>query len=190
MKQLCLLLAGLALVTSQAGIGKEVGGVDVPETVTLQGSGEQLVLNGAGIRKKFFVNVYAGALYLPEKNPDAQAILDDTGAASVDMHILHSEISREQIVEGWEDGLRANLDREGLETIRPRLNEFNGMFRAVRKGDVIRIAYHPGTGTEVRINGEWHGAVAGNDFFRALLKIWLGTNPVTKSLKKAMLGQD
>jgi hypothetical protein len=58
----------------------------------------------------------------------------------------------------------------------------------VHKGDVLSIEYTPHRGTEVRINGEWRGAIEGNDFFRALLKIWLGANPVSKSLKQDMLG--
>ena len=138
---------------------------------------------------KFFVSVYVGALYLPEKTGDAQAITADDAAGSVDMHILHSEISKDKIIAGWEDGLKANLDQGELEALRPRLDEFNQLFRAVRKGEIIRIAYLPGSGTEVRINDKWRGVVPGNDFFRALLKIWLGPSPVSKSLKKGMLGQ-
>ena len=52
----------------------------------------------------------------------------------------------------------------------------------------MRIYYRPDTGTEVRINGEWRGAIKGNEFFRALLGIWLGEDPVSKSLKQEMLG--
>ena len=40
----------------------------------------------------------------------------------------------------------------------------------------------------VRINDEWRGAIPGNDFYRALLKIWLGNRPVSDSLKQGMLG--
>ena len=106
------------------------------------------------------------------------------------MHILHSEISREKITAGWKDGLQANLDPQALDAIGTRLDEFNRMFTDVRKGDVIRLAYRPDSGTEVWINSESRGLVAGNDFFRALLRVWLGDKPVTKSLKKAMLGLD
>ncbi|MGB5177609.1 MAG: chalcone isomerase family protein, partial [Gammaproteobacteria bacterium] len=73
---------------------------------------------------------------------------------------------------------------------KPRLDAFNKLFTATKKGDVLSIAYTPEKGTEVRINGEWRGAVEGNDFFRALLKIWLGPNPVDKSLKQDMLGSN
>lgn len=190
MRKLTRLFALCLLVASQHVAGMDVGGIKIPESIVLQGSETSLQLNGAGLRKKIFVSVYVGALYLSAKNTDAESIISDDGPASVDMHILHSEISKDKITAGWEDGLKANLDRSELESIRPQLDQFNQMFGTLRKGDIIRIGYLPGTGTEVRINGEWRGVVPGNDFFRALLKIWLGRSPVTKSLKKAMLGLD
>jgi hypothetical protein len=190
MKKVPGLFAICLMVASQHVAGMDVGGIEVPDSIVLQGSDTTLLLNGAGIRKKFFMNIYVGALYLPAKSAEAETITGDTGPASVDMHILHSEISREKITDGWEDGLRANLEQGELELLRPRLDQFNQMFSAVRKGDRIRIGYLPGTGTEVRINDEWRGVVAGNDFYRALLEVWLGHSPVSKSLKEAMLGRE
>jgi hypothetical protein len=70
------------------------------------------------------------------------------------------------------------------------VDAFNKLFTVLKEGDVLRIDYSPAKGTEVRINDEWRGAVEGNDFFRALLKIWIGSNPISKSLKQDMLGND
>jgi len=41
----------------------EVAGAKIEDTVSV--SNQNLVLNGAGIRKKLFIKVYVGALYLP-----------------------------------------------------------------------------------------------------------------------------
>jgi len=38
------------------------------------------------------------------------------------------------------------------------------------------------------LNGEVQGKVGSVPFARALLKVWLGDNPVDASLKKALLG--
>ena len=47
----------------------------------------------------------------------------------------------------------------------------------------------PGSGTQVSLNGERRGSpIAGEDFYRAILKIWLGEVAVDNSLKKALLG--
>ncbi len=169
---------------------KEIEDVVIPDTLAFNNSDTTLVLNGAGIREKFFLDIYIGALYLQATTPDANAILSDTGPASVLMHILYGEVSKQKITDGWNDGLEANLSDAKLQAIRPKLKKFNSLFQTLRKGDVLRIDYIPETGTEVRINGEWRGAVEGNDFYRSLLKIWIGSHPVSKSLKQGMLGND
>ena len=123
-------------------------------------------------------------------SPTAETILAATGPASVRMHFLYKEVSQEKITDGWNDGLSANLTPAEYAALQPRLEEFNRLFRTVRRGDVISIDYTPVTGTEVRINNELRGAVPGNDFYRALLRVWLGSEPVSDSLKQGMLGND
>ena len=178
------------LIYSLPASAIEIEGVEIPETVSPVDSKTTLILNGAGLREKFFVDVYVGALYLQATTPDARAILSDDGPASVHMHFLYSEISKKKITDGWIEGLDANLSKSELQALQPRVDAFNKLFTVLKKGDVLKIDYSDTKGTEVRINGEWRGAVEGNDFFRALLKIWIGTNPISKSLKQDMLGSN
>jgi len=57
-----VLILGLLVMflVAQSVEAREIAGVTVPETVSI--ADRTLVLNGAGIRKKFFVKVYVGAL--------------------------------------------------------------------------------------------------------------------------------
>jgi hypothetical protein len=190
MRKQTALIAFILLFSCTLANARNIADVDIEDTYIVPGSDATLQLNGAGIREKFFMDIYIGALYLPGATPDAAAILGDNQAASVLMHFLHSEVSKQKIVNGWNDGLRDNLDTEQMAALAPRLERFNNLFHTVHKGDVVRIDYLPESGTNVRINGEWRGAVEGNDFFRALLRIWLGSNPVSESLRQAMLGAE
>ncbi len=52
---------------------------------------------------------------------------------------------------------------------------------------MVNVDYIPGTGTQVGINGESKGAIEGEDFHQATLRIWLGDAPASTGLKKAML---
>ena len=183
------MLLGLTL-SSFTVTAMEIEGVDIADTLSLPNSGPTLVLNGASIREKFFMDIYIGALYLESKTTDAKTILNDTGAASVLMHFLYSEVSKEKLTDAWTDGFESNTSHKTMEAIEERVMMFNKMFRTVHEGDVIRIDYLPDSGTHVRINGEWRGTVEGNDFFRALLAIWLGDRPITKALRKGMLGEE
>ena len=63
MKRTALLLLTILFLSNVVGALK-IGGKSLPDTMTLGDT--ELVLNGAGLRKKLVIKVYAGALYLPK----------------------------------------------------------------------------------------------------------------------------
>ena len=72
MRALIAILA-VALFASTEALALDVGGVTLPDSV--QVGGQTLALNGAGLRKKMFVKVYAGGLYLKSKATDADSVV-------------------------------------------------------------------------------------------------------------------
>jgi len=179
-----LLLFFLPLV----GHAKEVAGVNLPEQITLADT--TLTLNGAGIRSKFFFDIYVGALYLPQKTRDAATATGMPGPKRVLMHFLYKEVSKEKLVDGWNDGFRNNLSRERFQALEPKLEAFNQLFTTVKRGDRITLDYLPETGTRVSINGQIKGSIPGEEFYSALLEVWLGKEPADSDLKEAMLGDE
>jgi Chalcone isomerase-like len=180
-----LLLSGWAFTTPLAA--RDVAGIKFDDQVQLDGT--PLVLNGAGVRSKFFVKVYVAALYLPKPSQSVPEILAMYGPKRGAMHFLHDEVSKEKLVNAWNEEFESNQNEASMKTLRPQLDEFNGLFQTVHKGDVIVLDYVPNDGTRVTINGSEKGKVLGADFNRALLQIWLGKNPADKDLKQALLGQ-
>jgi hypothetical protein len=180
------ILGLLGICPALAGVETEVAGVQIAPSVTV--AGQELVLNGAGIRKKFFVKVYVGALYLPQRASAVEDVLKMDGPKRVFMHFLYKKVTTEQLVDGWNEGFEDNQTPESLKALDPRLQRFNGMFSDVHKGDEILLDYLPGKGTQVTIRGEGKGLIPGEDFYRALLSVWLGDEPADRGLKKAMLG--
>jgi hypothetical protein len=176
----------LLMVAVQSIDAREIAGVDVPETAAI--TNKVLVLNGAGIRKKLFIKVYVAGLYLTVKRTTASEILADPGAKRIVMSFLYKEVSAERLVEGWNVGFADNNTTEELKGLQDRIDQFNALFSTVRKGDTIQLDYMPNEGTQVWINDTMKGTVPGEDFYRALLKIWLGTEPADAGLKDAMLG--
>jgi len=181
---ICQALFLLAFV--QSVCGREIAGVVIPESGTIDN--KALVLNGAGIRKKFIIKVYVGSLYLTVKRSTVKEILDDPGAKRIVMNFLYKEVSADALVEGWNEGFAANNSPQDLLPLQDRIKQFNSFFVTVRKGDEIRLDYLPGEGTQVWINNILKGSVPGEDFSRALVKIWLGPKPPDLKLKDAMLG--
>ena len=185
-----ILFGALLLIFScQAVAAVEVAGVKVPEKISIGESGSQLVLNGAGIRKKLFIKVYVGALYLSSKQNTVAAILNAEGPKQITMHFLYKEVTAKKLVKGWNEGFEGNSTASEVKLLQERINRFNKLFRTVKKGDVIRLDYSSDQGTQVWINDKLMGTVEGNDFNRALLKIWLGPKPADGGLKKAWLGK-
>jgi hypothetical protein len=174
------------LFIGQSVTAREIAGVDVPSTITMDN--EILVLNGAGIRQKLFIKVYVGALYLKAKRTTVNDVLNDPGAKRIVMSFLYKEVSTKKLVTGWNKGFTGNNTPEELKILQDRINQFNALFTTVRKGDVIQLDYKSAEGTQVWINETLKGTVPGEDFFRAVLKIWLGPKPAEEDLKDALLG--
>jgi hypothetical protein len=103
------------------------------------------------------------------------------------------DVGAQQFNDALVEGFRANNSAADVEKMKGALDELSGTVAAlgeVKKGNVITLDFVPGTGTRVLVDGAQKGKpIAGDDFYRGLLRIWLGDKPVDGDLKKAMLGQ-
>ncbi len=181
------LIVALLLCLPMQVFAVKVVGVDVPEKA--QVAGRDLVLNGAGIRKKFVVKVYVAALYLEKKKDTANDVVMDGGNKRVALHILR-HLNGGDFMEAFNKAINANHTADEYMPLAARLIRFSRVFRQVGEvdnGDVITLDYSPATGTVVAVNGKEYGRVQGEDFYRALLKIWMGTKPVSEELKMRLL---
>jgi long-chain acyl-CoA synthetase len=189
MQYLCkFMLASMFFALTFSAQAIEIKGVKVDETAQVGGSA--LVLNGAGVRTKMVFKVYVAGLYLTQKTSDANAVISDTGNKRVSMHFLR-ELSAEKLLHGMNEGFTDNNSAVEMTAIEPQMKQFRAMMtsaKAVKENDVIVLDL-TAAGTQVNINGKALGAVEGEAFNQALLRVWLGAKPVDALLKKAMLGQ-
>lgn len=168
----------------------EFEGIKLPDTVRVTEGGTELLLNGAGLRTRFMFRVYVGALYVQKKTGAAGAVISDAGAKRMALYMLR-ELPADQFAEALEDGLKNNTAAEEMPKLEARVKQLRAVFEAVKiakVGDVIVIDFLPGAGARISINGEVKTTIAGDDFSRALLRIWLGDKPADSDLKKGLLG--
>jgi hypothetical protein len=165
---------------------KEIAGVMVQETLQTE-DGIVLHLNGAGIRSKFFFDIYIAELYMEHPSNMAGEVIKAAGHKRMVMHFLYDEVGKDKLIEGWDEGFAGNSKADEVAKLQDRINQFNGMFVDVKKGDIILLDFNPEKGTAVTIAGQEKGVIPGKDFNDALLKIWLGDKPVTKGLKEKLL---
>jgi Chalcone isomerase-like len=169
----------------------ELEGVTLEDRVRVDA--QELQLNGFGLRTRaLFFKIYVGGLYLPEKSTSAAAALTARGAKRIQLTMVR-EADAEQFVESILYGLRANHSEAQLAAVRLQTDHLMGMIRRIgtsQKGAIIVLDYAPSSdGTTLFVNGKPAGRpMAGEEFFRTLMRIWLGENPVQLDLKAALLG--
>ena len=185
-----LLIVLVALLTIGFANAVEVAGVRFDERVQVGNS--ELVANGAGLRKKAFFKVYAMALYLPEKQGDSDGILAGTGARRVAITLLR-DLSAQQFVDALNEGIAQNHSEAEMTALKDRIRQFSEAMLSIgeaKAGTRVVIDWLPGSGTRLSVDGQVRGReIAGDDFYKALLRIWLGGKPVQDDLKQALLGR-
>lgn len=181
-----LIILCCLLLCSVSANGKEIAGVMVQETLKAA-DGTVLQLNGAGIRSKFFMDIYIAELYLEYPSNKVSEVLDTSGRKRIVMHFLYKEVGKDKLIAGWNEGFVGNSQPEEVSKLQERIDQFNSMFVDVKKGDEIVLDFIPSRGTVVIIAKQEKGVIPGADFNGALLKIWLGEKPVTKGLKAKLL---
>jgi hypothetical protein len=182
-------LLAFALVQG-ASATTEVSGVKFEDTVKV--AGKDLKLNGAGMRTKFIVKVYAAGLYLPEKNRNVADILKMDGPRRVTL-VMMRDLTSDDFGQAFMTGLNNNLGAAEKSRFVSQISKFGEMFGAIeglKKGDVLHLDWIPGTGTQSELNGKKIGeAVPDLAFYNAVLRIWIGDKPADSGLKPAMLGE-
>ena len=184
MDRFALLVGAVAL--SASALAAEVGGVKLDDKTSL--GGQEVVLNGAGIRTKAIFKVYVGSLYVPAKVSDLSGVLAKA-PRRVQMNLLRN-LSSDQLIEALVDGLKENNTPQELAAVKAQVDELVAIMKAIgdaKEGNVVTMDFVDGA-TRIGFNGTAKGAIAGEPFNRALMKIWLGDKPIQSDLKKALLG--
>ena len=181
-----LLTAAVALPAAAA---VDVNGYKFDDTTSV--AGKELKLNGAGMRTKVIIKVYAAGLYLADKKTTMAEIAAMEGPRRVKL-IMARDISSDSFGDAFMEGLKENTSVAERSTLAPQVNKFGQMFASVpslKKGDVMQIDWIPGVGTQCELNGKKVGeTVPDVAFYNALLRIWLGEHPADRTLKPALLG--
>jgi len=185
----CALLLSLATFSSPS-YARDLGDINMPDEVIVTGTEVPLQLNGMGYRTKFIFKIYVGGLYTQSKVNSREAVRELQGPKRIVMHMIHEEVSREKMASAWREGFEENNTAEQLQNLQARLDVLINYFPDLKAGDLVLLDYIPGKGTRVTIAGDEKGLIAGEDFYLALLDVWLGDEPADDDLKDAMLGKD
>lgn len=175
----------LALLLALPAAAGTLAGVTLPDKAEVDG--KSLVLNGMGLRKKFVIKVYVGALYLPQKEKAPARILGADVPRRMVLHFVY-DVNKEQMCEAWDEGLTANTPNAPAE-VKKSFATLCTWMDGVGEGQKLVMTYVPGTGTTVEVGGKNKGTLPGKATADAILSTWIGKAPGPgEDFKKAVLG--
>ncbi len=155
-------------------------------------AGAELQLNGTGVRAVAWFKGYAAALYLRSTGATAAQVVALPGPKRLQLVMLH-KVPAEEFVKAFRKGLQRNTPEAELPRLGERMVQFEALVAAigmVQQGDVVNLDFEPGRGTVFSLNGTLRGeAIAGEDFYAALLRSFLGDRPYDRELRAGLLGQ-
>ena len=176
----------LALGLAAGAQAADVGGVKLEDKVNV--GGQDLVLNGAGIRSRAIFKVYVGSLYLPAKANTAAAVLAK-GPRRVQLNMLR-DVGADQMHEALVEGIAQANSPADVAAVKAQSDQLATILKSIgglKEGNVLAFDFVDG-GTRVSLNGQAKGTIPGEAFNKALTNAWIGDKPVQDDLKKAMLG--
>ncbi len=185
MKKITLLfiaLVSLTTATSQIRVGKAI----LPYEESFEGV--DLKLNGAGMRKVLWIDMYAGGLYLQKKSKDPRVILEADETMAMKLNIVSGFVTQKKFIKAARDGFQ-KATFGNTKALDGRINKFINFFsQPIVKNDIFDLVYVKDVGVKAYKNGKELGMIKGRDFKYALFKIWLGEEPASEGIKNGMLG--
>ncbi len=180
------LLLYLSAACAAAAAPHQCDGISFPEHI--QARGETLTLNGLGLRKAtiFNIKVYVGALYVAHPTSAANAILDSREPVQIELaFVFHATAG--QLRGAWQEGFEKSAPGR-LSQLQSRIAQLQGWMKSVGSGQRMSFLRIPGVGLQYSLDGTVQGTIAGDDFARAFLAIWLGPSPPSQALRAGLLG--
>lgn len=189
-KQCAAALAALTLSASALAATVDVGGIKVEDTQEVQGS--KLPLNGAGVRYRVVIKVYAASLYVGKKVSTPDELFAAAGPKRMNLTLLR-DIESNELGKAFTRGFEDNSPKAEMSKLIPGLIKMGQIFAEQKKmlaGETITIDWIPGTGTVISVRGKPQGEPFKEpEFYAALMRIWLGPSPADFKLKDALLAK-
>jgi hypothetical protein len=189
-KYLWLALVSICVGYAVPAAAATLEGVQFEDQAKL--ANHELRLNGVGVRGIFIFKAYVAGLYLGDKASTGKEALSHPGPKRLQLRML-MEIGAGDIKKALVDGMHKNVNEAQWAAMQDRVTQFSQTIDSIgvtRPGDTINLDYVPAQGLTLAVNDVPRGtAIPGQDFFNALLEIFVGEDPVDTRLRNGLLGQ-
>lgn len=130
-------------------------------------------------RETLGLSHYIATLYVrPGEAADA-ALLDPKRAKALEIGLLSRAFMPPEMPRKYRRALETELDEDAMDRMREA-------YRALRPGDLIRIAYVPGGGLSVSVNGQRVVATPEHRVVESILVTWANGKPLDQQLRNTL----
>ena len=177
----------LLLVCAWAG-----GAAAAPGDLTVEGKsyksqitveGKTLKLVGAGLREKWFFDVYTMAVYSESGKCDLKGLIDADELKYLRLDMLR-DVSAEKMSSTLAESFGKHMPKGASQELKEQIKTFKGYFKdECKEGVVLEMYYVPGKGTVIKQDGKQLGPpLEGKDFGKVLFDIYFGKDTCCEDL--------
>src|SRR3954470_14614956 len=120
-------IGSIAWLMSSVCMAADVGGVKLDDKTSV--GGQELVLNGAGIRTRAMFKVYVGSLYLPAKASTIDGALAK-GTRRIQLTLLRARRGNRPPAAGT-DGMKETNPPADVEAVKAQTDQFIAILRSM-----------------------------------------------------------
>lgn len=183
LRVLPLVLSLLSVLPASAAT---VGGREFPEHISVPGVGTNLRLSGAAVLDRNFVPFYVAALYLPPSVRSTDQLLSGMSPYRVTIVWQIPALDAARVDDYWRKAFTDAAGADRLPRIRGQVDRFLAIFEGATHGQTVLFDYIPDAGMRVFVDDKPAGQLAGVEFNRVLVSIWLGER-APKDFREALL---
>ena len=186
------LIVAATLMWSTTTFALDIAGAQIPDHARLTPDGPELRLNGAGERTIFLFRIYVLALYLPQRQNTMSEVMAGKGPKRL-LLTMQRDLTGQQVHDYLMKRLNDTAQASEMSVLKTRMADLDRIIESVatiEKSGTIALDWLPGKGTVIRVNDVARGEpIAGEDFYQALLRIWLSERAKSPALREALLGK-
>ena len=140
---------------------------------------QSLAPASCSVRKTLWIQHYAASLYVPPQTSPVDAMQDPRRPKAVQVVILSKTFLPSELPKKYRRTLESQLDGDSMAKVRAAYKELDA-------GDQITVAYQPGPGTTLEVNGEVVASSRSHAVIEALLRDWADGDPIPQRLSSTI----
>lgn len=172
MAVLALLLAARTVAAA------EIAGITLPPSETVNGT--RLELAACAVREELWTNLYVVSLYTPGAIAGAAVMAGDQNPRLVRLDVTYTGEVPDGLPEAWRTRLQQRIASEFIRTLK---NQYDKL----RQGDTVRLAFIPGRGTTLSVNGREVASSKDSTLMDEIADIWTGPDAISANIKRTLL---